>query len=232
MDAKKVTAIVTRAVPYGDTDMIVTLVSIEEGKLTVTAKGCLKPKAKLRYATEPMNFGEYLLAGRPERLVLADCSQIESFSPITTDIEKYYASALILEGLTKLSADSQPVLFMHAIEVLKALAYEGKSAEDGVRDFLIHAILDNGYDLNFNTCNLCKCILDGDCVFSENDGVVCSHCAQYKGIAIDAISRAYLSGERTDIPTHLKNKANMTLADVIQQVLGLRLGRHYFTELL
>ena len=136
MDAKKVTAIVTRAVPYGDADMILTLVSVEDGKLTVTAKSCLKPKAKLRYATEPMNFGEYMLAGKPERLVLADCAQIDSFSPITLDIEKYYSATLILEGLQKLSLESNPGLFMPAISVLKAMAYEGKSAEDAVADFI------------------------------------------------------------------------------------------------
>ena len=232
MDAKKVTAIVTRAVPYGDTDMIVTLVSIEEGKLTVTAKGCLKPKAKLRYATEPMNFGEYMLAGKPERLVLADCSQIDSFSPITLDIEKYYAATLILEGLQKLSPESQPTLFMHAIEVLKGMAYEGKSAEDSVTKFLTYAITDNGYEVDFSTCNLCKCLLDGDAVFSEKDGIVCPHCADYTGTGIDAVTRAYLAGENLDIPTHLKNNANMVLADLIGQVLGLRLGKHYFTELL
>ena len=35
----------SQALSFLLTDMIVTLVSIEEGKLTVTAKGCLKPKA-------------------------------------------------------------------------------------------------------------------------------------------------------------------------------------------
>ncbi len=232
MDAKKVTAIVTRAVPYGDMDMILTLVSVEEGKLTVTAKGCLKPKAKLRYAAEPMNFGDYLLAGRPDRLVLADCSQIDSFAPITTDIEKFYAASLILEGLQKLSIDSQPRLFMHAIEVLKALAYEGRSAEEGVRDFLLYALQDNGYELDFSTCNLCKCILDGDCIFSEKDGIICPHCTEFSGVKIDSISRRYLSGDDREISTTLKNKANMTLTEIANQVLGLKLGKHYFTELL
>ena len=230
MDAKKVTAIVTRAVPYGDTDMILTLVSVEEGKLTVTAKSCLKPKAKLRYATEPMNFGEYMLAGKPERLVLADCNQIDSFSPITMDIEKYYASALVLEGLQKLSAESNPPLFMHAVEVLKAMAYEGKSAEEGVTDFLLYALGDNGYQIDFNTCGSCGCILDSDSVFSEKDGLLCSHCAEYKGVVIDAISRKYICGETRDIPTHLKMKANMLLADVISRLLGFKIGKHYFTE--
>lgn len=230
MDAKKVTAIVTRAVPYGDADMILTLVSIEEGKMTVTAKSCLKPKAKLRYATEPMNFGEYMLAGKPERLVLADCAQIDSFSPITLDIEKYYASALILEGLQKLSEESNPKLFMHAIEVLKAMAYEGKVAEEGVTDFLLYALCDNGYQVDFKACGGCGCILEEDCVFSEKDGLVCPHCAEFKGIVIDAISRRYISGEDRNIPAHLKTKANMALADIISQVLGLKIGKHYFTE--
>ena len=230
MDAIKVTAIVTRAVPYGDADMILTLVSIEEGKMTVTAKSCLKPKAKLRYATEPMNFGEYMLAGKPERLVLADCNQIDCFSPITMDIEKYYASALILEGLQKLSEESNPTLFMHAIETLKAMAYEGKGADEGVTDFLLYALCDNGYQVDFHTCGSCGCILDNEAVFSEKDGLVCPHCAEFKGVAIDSISRKYISGEDRNIPPQLKTKANMALADIISHVLGLKIGKHYFTE--
>ncbi|MBO5776907.1 MAG: DNA repair protein RecO, partial [Clostridia bacterium] len=221
MDAKKVTAIVTRAVPYGDADMILTLVSVEDGKLTVTAKSCLKPKAKLRYATEPMNFGEYMLAGKPERLVLADCAQIDSFSPITLDIEKYYSATLILEGLQKLSLESNPSLFMHAISVLKAMAYEGKSAEDAVADFFLYALADNGYQVNFSNCGSCGCIIEDDAVFSEKDGIVCPHCAEFKGVVIDSISRKYISGEDRDIPSNLKTKANMILADIIGQVLGL-----------
>ena len=54
---KKIKAIVTRAVPYRESDMVLTLVSPEEGRLTASARGCLKPRAKLRYAAEPMNFG-------------------------------------------------------------------------------------------------------------------------------------------------------------------------------
>ncbi|MCQ2603339.1 MAG: DNA repair protein RecO, partial [Clostridia bacterium] len=115
MELKKVTAIVTRATRYHETDMIVNLVSLEEGRITATARGCLKPKAKLRYAAEPMNFGEYMLSGSGDRYIIADCSQIESFSPITYDLDKFYASSLILEVLQKLSAISQPQLFMHAI---------------------------------------------------------------------------------------------------------------------
>ncbi len=230
MEAKKVTAIVTRAVRYNETDMILTLVSIEEGKLTATAKGCLKPKAKLRYSAEPMNFGEYMLAGKSNRYVVADCAQIESFMPLTLEIDKYYSASYILEALTKLSPESQPKLFLHAIETLKGMAYENVGAEEGMTKFLLHALSDNGYNLDFSTCNVCKCVLDGEAVFSERDGIVCPHCAGFDGIVIDKNLRAYLAGENQDIPNALKTNANLILSDVAYSMLGLKMSKHYFTE--
>lgn len=228
METKKVTAIVTRAVRYNETDMILTLVTLEEGKLTATAKGCLKPKAKLRYSAESMNFGEYMLAGKGDRYVVTDCSQIESFIPLTLDIDKYYSASYILDALTKLSPESQPKIFLHAIDVLKRMAYEDLPAEDGITNFLLYALSDNGYELDFTTCNVCKCVLDGDCAFSEKDGIVCPHCAGYDGIVIDKILRAYLTGQQ--IPAQLKTNANLILSDVAYAMLGLKMSKHYFTE--
>ena len=118
----KVKAIVTRAVPYNESDMIVTLVGVDTGVLTATAKGCLKPKAKLRYAAEPMNFGDYVLSGRNGRYIVTECSQIESFSSITYDIEKYYAASMILETLQRGSKDANPDLFILSLKALDALA--------------------------------------------------------------------------------------------------------------
>ncbi len=230
MEAKKVTAIVTRAVRYRETDMILTLVSLEEGKITATARGCLKPKAKLRYAAEPLNFGEYMLAGKDGRYVVADCSQIDAFSPIVLDIGKYYAAAYVLDALNKLSPESQPKIFLHAIEILKGMAYEDLAAEDGITRFLLHALADNGYNLDFTTCNSCKCVLDGDCAFSEKDGIVCPHCSGQDGVVIDKITRGYLAGENADIPSTLKTNANLVLSDAAYSLLGLKTSKHYFTE--
>ena len=137
---KKVKAIVTRAVPYRDADMVLTLVSLEEGRLTASARGCLKPRAKLRYAAEPMNFGEYMLSGKGDRYIVTDCVQYDSFSPVTADIDSYYAACMILELLSRLSPEPQPRLFLAAVNELKALAYEGKDSRDAARDFLLAAL--------------------------------------------------------------------------------------------
>ena len=231
MEELKTKAIVVRAVPYHETDMIVTLVSIEYGKLTATARGCLKPKAKLRYAAEPMNFGDYLLSGKNGRYIIADCSQIESFSSITTDIDRFYAASLTLEVLSKLTPDdSQPSLMLDALNTLNDLAYSTKDVDEVVTDFLLAVLKDNGSDLDFAHCNVCKCDITGDAFFDVADGIVCEHCKNFGAIKIDAVSRAYLSGENRNISHPLKANANLLVADIIYTLLGTKIGSHYFAE--
>lgn len=226
----KTKAVVTRAVPYKESDMIVTLVSVEYGKLTATARGCLKPNAKLRYAAAPMNFGDYVLSGRNGRYVITDCSQIEAFLPVTYDLEKYYAGILTLEVLQKLSEEPQPQLFVHAIETLNDLAYSDKDTDTVVTHFLLKTLECNGNALDFAHCNVCKCDIEEEAYFKDADGIVCKHCKGLTAIPVDAISRAYLCGERTQLPHEMKVKANILLADFVYNMLGVRIGTHYFTE--
>lgn len=228
---RKVMAIVTRAVPYRDADLILTLVSPEAGRLTASAKGCLKPRAKLRYAASIMNFGEYMLSGRGERYVVTDCVQYDSFSVLTEDLGKYYAACLVLELLTKLSPEPQPELFLHAAECLRDMAYGGAAAPDAVTDFLKHALADNGACPDFGVCASCGCLLDRDAVYTDGEGMVCPHCAPADGMRLDAATRAYIAGEERDIPAEHKTRAIMTLSDIVFRALGVRPDCGYFKEI-
>jgi len=227
----KTKAIVVRAVPYHETDMIVTLVSAEYGKLTATARGCLKPKAKLRYSAEPMNFGDYILSGKAGRYIITDCSQIESFSTITADIDKYYAASLILETLSKLTPDeAEPRIFVDSLGALGELAYGEKGVDEIVTDFLLSALAGNGNKLDFSHCAVCGCDLDGDAYFSARDGIVCKDCKDEYCTLIDSASRAYLAGENGALAHALKLRANQILSEIIYELLGTKIGSHYFAE--
>lgn len=227
---KKVKGIVTRAVPYKESDMVLTLVTLEEGRMTVSARGCLKPRAKLRFAAEPMNFGEYMLAGKGDRYIVTDCVQYDSFSPITADIEKFYSACMILELLSKLSPEPQPGIFLAAVKELKALAYDGKQAWDAACDFLLAALAEGGNGLDLGVCSECGCILEGEAVFTDSQGMVCPHCAPWDGIKVDAASRAFLSGERRDVPDAVKIRACMLLGDFLYRMQGVRPDSRYFKE--
>ena len=227
---KKIKAIVTRAVPYRESDMVLTLVSPEEGRLTASARGWLKPRAKLRYAAEPMNFGEYMLAGKGDRYIVTDCVQYDSFSPVTSDIDRYYAACMILELLSKLSPDPQPRLFLAALGELKALAYEDKEGRDSACDFLLAALAEGGNGLDFTVCSDCGCVLDGEAALSEAGGIMCTHCAPWDSIKVDAASRAFISGERRSVPEAIKIRADRLLADFLYRTQGVRPDSSYFKE--
>ena len=225
----KTKAIVVRAVPYKESDMLVTLVGVDMGKLTATARGCLKRGAKLRYAAEPFNFGDYVLSGRNGRYVITECSQIESFHAITDDLDSYYAGCMVLDALGKLSDEPQPQLMLSALRTLGALESGQEDADRIVTKFLLELLSLNGNQLDFAHCNVCKCNIDGDAFFRDADGIVCEHCKGLNFIRIDAISRAYLAGgEQPD--RRLRGEANAILAQLIYEMLGVRISTRYFTE--
>ncbi len=226
----KVNAIAVRAVPYGESDMIVTLVGVDTGRVTATARGCLKRGAKLRYAAEPFNFGDYVLAGRNGRYIITECSQIDSFSGITADIDAYYAGCLILEALSKLSGEPSPETFMCALRALKALAYDNADANCALRDFLLGAICSEGNSLDFANCNSCRCKLTDAAYFSDSDGIVCQSCATTGVIPIDGDVRAFLAGEREDIPKVIKLRANILLLELVHNMIGIHISADYLTE--
>lgn len=75
-------AIVARAVNYKDHDRILTLITREAGRMTVSAHGCRKPQSKLLSATQPFCYGEYALTQRMGKLYVTSCDVREIFYPI------------------------------------------------------------------------------------------------------------------------------------------------------
>jgi len=223
----KTKAIVTHAIAYHEADMLVTLVSPEYGKITAVAKGCLKPKAKLRYASEILNFGDYMLSEKAGKFVITDCSQIEPFISITYDIERFYAASLILDALQKISKEPNPGIFVYALETLYKLS-NGEETNDAIRDFLLFILNNSGLNLDFKHCNSCGCDLDGDCLYREADGIVCLDCKGQDGYLIDSVSRKYLVNE--NVPNEMKKRANMLLSNIVYNSLGIKIDTQYFTE--
>ncbi|MBR7159788.1 MAG: DNA repair protein RecO [Clostridia bacterium] len=99
----KTKAIVVRTTDYKDYDRLVTLITDNLGKITVLMKGCRKPTAKLRFASVPMFFGEYLLNETAGRYTVTGCDCIEPFYNLSQDIDSYYCACCMLQTLDRVS---------------------------------------------------------------------------------------------------------------------------------
>ncbi|MCR4832583.1 MAG: DNA repair protein RecO [Butyrivibrio sp.] len=76
-----VKGIVIKHIPVGETDLAVTLLTLERGKISAFAKGAKKPNGKLTGNVEPFCFGTFkLYEGRT------------SYNIMETDIDNYFES--------------------------------------------------------------------------------------------------------------------------------------------
>ena len=75
----KVNALVIKAIDYKENDKILTLYSLEKGRLSANIKGVKKPKAKLKFASEPFCFAEFILAEKLGKYTVINASYKNSF---------------------------------------------------------------------------------------------------------------------------------------------------------
>ena len=119
-------AIVLKTEDVGEADRLVTLLTLNHGKIRAKMRGVKRAKAKLAYASFPFNFGEYLLIRTGRNFTVTNCSYIDNFSEITYDLNKYYAGAGMLEIANMVTREDNDTyaLFMLLLKGLKSLSYE------------------------------------------------------------------------------------------------------------
>lgn len=177
---KKVTAVCCGAIDYKEADKLITLCSVEEGKISAVVKGCRKQNAKLRASATPFCFGEYVLAQRGEYYTVIGCTPIDQFVSLVGDVDRFYGGSVVLDCLrnaTKVGDNIAPLIVV-ALKYLKNLAYEQDDVSLTIISFLLDFFAECGYGLQFSCCTTCR---------SKNftkrylsflaGGVVCNICA-------------------------------------------------------
>ena len=152
---EKLNALCVRVVDYKDSDRLITLCTAEKGKITVKATGVKKPKAKLKFASSPLCFGEYLVVNSNGRYTLKGCDVYDNFNNLVSDLNCYYAGFSVLEWLDKLSdttdTDTSRGLLLLAVRTLERLSSDVTVApEKTLISFLLSALETAGYGLDFN----------------------------------------------------------------------------------
>ena len=166
---EKVDALVLRSIDYKDNDKILTLFTLQNGKVTAAAKGVKKAGARLKFAAQPFCFAEYVLAKKGERRTVISAANTDGFYALREDIEKFYAACAVCEVCDALLFEGivNEELFLYAVNALKNMC-GGDAAEELVR-FLIGALRLSGYMLSLEACADCGGILEGRAAFTARN---------------------------------------------------------------
>ncbi len=173
-----VNAVVLRAVDYKDNDKILTLYSLERGKITAGIKGVKRSGAKLKFASEPFAFCEYVLAEKQGRYTVIGATYLDSFFSLRTNLIKYYASAVVGEALNRLTVESEPdnALFSLTVNAVKKINYQNGELIALAR-YLIMLTELVGYKIQKAECAGCEEDIDGRVFFStKNAEFYCEAC--------------------------------------------------------
>lgn len=206
MDGIKVRALVCGSQNYKENDKLLTLCSVEEGKITALLKGCRKPTSKLRFAHAPFCFGEYLLSERNGYYTITGCTPIEQFTDLSSDIDKFYAGSVILEMLKVLTEEGDNLArpLAKALEHLKILCYEECNPSLVLLSFISEFLRIAGYSLNFSRCCVCRTENMNKRYFSHaHGGLVCPICAGQNCEIMSAQATGLLRAVTNGIPLNV-----------------------------
>jgi len=98
------TGIVLREVQYKDSSKILTVLTSDEGKLTVSAHGAHRKNSKLAAVTGLLVFSEMTLQKKGERWTITEARSVEQFIGLRDDLKLLALGAYIAE-LTEAVAD-------------------------------------------------------------------------------------------------------------------------------
>lgn len=221
---EKVNGITLRAVNYKDSDKILTVFTLEKGKITVSARGVRKTNAKMKQISEPFCFAESILAGKTGRYTVTEINSFDAFYPIRCDLLKYYVGVVALEITDVFLPDGMvdEGQFVLLVEFLKKLAYKPINPVNLLLKFFYDVAQENGYSINLESCGRCGAQIEEKVYLSLKDGCcVCESCKRQGESSFSIDTYKYLKQIE---------KGNLDLDDKETAKNGLRFFGYYFTK--
>ncbi|HEY5584060.1 MAG TPA: DNA repair protein RecO [Ruminiclostridium sp.] len=179
--------LVIREVNTGEADKIITVLTAEEGKISIAAKNARRAKNSLSSGTQLFCFSDYMLFKGKELYNMSSCEVIESNYEIRNDIVKLtYCSHildLIMDNVQE--GDSCESVLQLLLNTLYIIAKTDRSLELITRVFELRLMSLLGYEPHVTSCIKCYKTEDENMYFDlDSSGLVCSECVIPKGRVI------------------------------------------------
>ena len=178
--------LVIREVKVDDEDKIITLITEDIGKISVSAKGARKSGSRYSYGTQALTYGEYILFKARNSYILNGCDIITSFYDLAQDLERFTYAAHMIEIASDATTDEQSTarilnLLLHGLNAL----CKGRNSCLVSSAFILKLMQISGYPPHVTGCATCG-EQDFEIIhFSFSQcGFVCEKCAGIDGNAI------------------------------------------------
>jgi len=226
-------AIVIKQTKLGEADKIVTLYTLEFGKLKAVAKGACRPGSKLGGNVEPPNYSLLMLAKGRNLDIITQSQTVDGFSKLRGDLWCISCGFYILELIDVFTTESSPnePLFDLLLDTLKNLS-PSNGDETVLRYFELQLLHHLGYRPQLHKCVVCSSSLKPGLIFFSpgQGGALCPECnhAEFasRAISIDALKVLRL-WQDCNYSTASRVKMSSKLSSELRQLM-----QEYITYLL
>ncbi len=179
MESTKAKGIVLFSRDYQESDKLLTILTLEYGKITVKAKSVRTAKSKLKMYTQSFCFADFEFTKKADMYLLTGANGIDSFFGIVSSIDKFESGFKILECVDKVcrAGEKYVQLFVETLKALKTLCYTDIDPNLIVIKYMTDLLSYEGFKLNLDRCSQCKSKFMGKIYLNLNQGeFVCSTC--------------------------------------------------------
>jgi DNA repair protein RecO (recombination protein O) len=219
MTQAKTEAFLLRSTPYGESDLVVHLLTRQYGRLSVLAKGARKSRRRFGGALDYFHLFEAVVRlGRTGLGRLLEVDLVRAFNAVRGGVDAYWAACHVLEVARMGAREGDPDEGLFGLVEASFEALDrGHDPTSLVRVFQAKALAALGYGFSTETCPACGSPW-GDRPWARSGGtVVCADCAgpQAWGLSAGAIQTI-----RTAQHIPLGRMGTLRVSGSIDQELG------------
>lgn len=234
-------ALVLRAVDYKESDKILTLLTQDMGKVTVSAKGCRKKGSAIAAACQLLCWSELVLYDYNGRWSVKEAATLRQFRGVRDELDKLALACYFAEVTETLAMENMPSpeLLSLILNSLHALDQMNKPLPLVKAAFELKALCLAGYEPLLDGCAVCGCEPPEEPRFHLKEGVL--HCARCRSQVGEGISMP-LNGQALAAMEHIvygdpkrlfsfraEGEGLAQLADLTEAYLHTQLERGFHT---
>ena len=183
--------VVLRTYKLGESDKIIVIHTLENGKVRAVAKGVRKTRSKFGARLEPMSHVKLLLYRGRELDIVSQAESMEPLSPMLSSLDRASQGLAALEAVDQLSLEREPnaQLYKSAVGVLRTIA--AKPSPLNVPAFYWKLLAREGFRPELNSCVRCEGVEPAVQLVAfdlSEGGVLCRSCRSGQSISSPALS--------------------------------------------
>ena len=181
-------ALVLRSVDYKEANKILTVLTPDQGKLTVSARGCRRKGSAIAAGCQLLCWSEVVLYDYQGRWTIKEMSTEREFTGVRKDLNKFALACYFAEVTELLAVEGLPCpeLLSLILNSLHALDKMDKPEALVKAAFELKALCLAGYEPLLDGCAVCGAEVPEDMRFHIREGVL--HCAKCRAELGDGIS--------------------------------------------